>query len=114
VKLKAKVASTILIIDTFFLSFAYGFNSRHVLVVDPTLPPYVAKVEGNAETELSKDKKVVNSVTAKSDATKSAQTSTADGAADSTASPSSDSGKKSSRGTKHSTHSSSKKAHGTK
>lgn len=31
--------STILVIDTFFVSYAVGFNSRQVLVVDPTLAP---------------------------------------------------------------------------
>lgn len=30
--------STLLVVDTFLVSFYFGFNSRHVLVVDPSLP----------------------------------------------------------------------------
>jgi hypothetical protein len=33
--------STLIVIDTFFISFAVGFNSRHVLEIDPSLPPLV-------------------------------------------------------------------------
>src|SRR5258706_15679300 len=32
---------TVLVIDTFLVSFYAGFNSRHVLIVDPSLPPLV-------------------------------------------------------------------------
>jgi hypothetical protein len=39
VKAKGKLVSALLVIDTFFISFALGFNSRSVLVVDPSLPP---------------------------------------------------------------------------
>jgi hypothetical protein len=35
--------SSIVIVDTFLVSYAVGFNSRHVLVIDPKLPP--VKVE---------------------------------------------------------------------
>lgn len=42
---KGKVISTLLIIDTFFVSYAAGFNSQHVLMVDPNLPAYIAKPE---------------------------------------------------------------------
>lgn len=37
---KGMVISTLLIIDTFLVSFAFGFNSRHVKVIDPSMPPY--------------------------------------------------------------------------
>lgn len=33
--------SALLVVDTFFVSYAVGFNSRRVLVVDPSLPPIV-------------------------------------------------------------------------
>ncbi|HEY9791012.1 MAG TPA: hypothetical protein V6D22_11470 [Candidatus Obscuribacterales bacterium] len=52
--------SAVVIVDTFLLSYAVGFNSRHVLVIDPNLPP--VKVEApvppsttNTKTE-AKDK----------------------------------------------------------
>lgn len=31
--------SAVLVIDAFFVSYAVGFNSRHVPVIDPKLPP---------------------------------------------------------------------------
>jgi hypothetical protein len=45
VNAKGKVISTLLVIDTFFVSYAAGFNSRHVLMVDPNLSAYIAKPE---------------------------------------------------------------------
>ena len=45
-KAKGKFISTLLIIDTFFVSFAFGFNSKHVLVIDPNLPPLVPLAQG--------------------------------------------------------------------
>lgn len=50
-KARGLFISTLLVIDTFLASFAVGFNSRHVLVVDPSLkevvaPPAVSK-QGN-------------------------------------------------------------------
>ena len=44
-KAKGKCISALLIIDTFFISFAAGFNSRRVLVVDPSLPPLPVLVQ---------------------------------------------------------------------
>ena len=41
-----KFIATLIIIDTFFVSYAVGFNSRHVLIEDPTVkapPPAPAK-----------------------------------------------------------------------
>ncbi len=35
---KGRFISTLLVINSFFASFAIGFNSRHVLVIDPSLP----------------------------------------------------------------------------
>jgi hypothetical protein len=50
-KAKGKFISFLLIVDTFFVSYALGFNTRHVLEVDPKLPPYVAKQEAKTETK---------------------------------------------------------------
>ncbi len=45
-KAKGIFISTLLVIDTFFVSYAVGFQSRHVLIVNPKLPPVVQnKVE---------------------------------------------------------------------
>ena len=40
---KGKFISFLLVVDTFFVAYAYGFHSRQVLVVDPKLPPVVHK-----------------------------------------------------------------------
>lgn len=40
---KGKFISFLLVVDTFFVAYAYGFHSRQVLVVDPKLPPVVRK-----------------------------------------------------------------------
>lgn len=53
---KSKFMSTLLVIDTFFVSYAVGFNSRHVLVVDPKLPPYVKLTPAPAESGDNKIK----------------------------------------------------------
>jgi len=53
VKVKGQFVSFLLIIDTFFVSYAVGFNSRHVLVVDPKLPPFVAKPEVKKEAKTA-------------------------------------------------------------
>ena len=42
-KAKGIFISTLLVIDTFFVSYAAGFHSRHVLVINPKLPPVVHK-----------------------------------------------------------------------
>ncbi len=42
-KAKGIFISTLLVVDTFLLSYAAGFHSRHVLVVNPKLPPVVQK-----------------------------------------------------------------------
>ncbi len=42
-KAKGIFISTLLVIDTFFVSYAVGFQSRHVLIVNPKLPPVVQK-----------------------------------------------------------------------
>jgi hypothetical protein len=54
VNVKGKIISTLLVIDTFFVSFAAGFNSRHVLIVDPNMPAYVAKPEPSASSDADK------------------------------------------------------------
>lgn len=45
-KAKGKFISFLLVVDTFFVAYAYGFHSRQVLVVDPKLPPVVLRKEG--------------------------------------------------------------------
>ncbi len=44
-KAKGRFISFLLVVDTFFVAYAYGFHSRQVLVVDPKLPPLAVKVE---------------------------------------------------------------------
>ena len=44
-KAKGKFISFLLVVDTFFVAYAYGFHSRQVLVIDPKLPPVVHKKE---------------------------------------------------------------------
>ena len=48
--------SGLLAIDTFLISFALGFNSRHVLVVDPALPPLLVKSSKATKTPAGKVK----------------------------------------------------------
>ncbi len=36
---KGRFISALLAVNAFFIGFAYGFNSRKVLIVDPSLPP---------------------------------------------------------------------------
>ncbi len=116
-QLKAKIAATILIVDTFLLSFAYGFKSRHVLIVDPTLPQYVApkveekpaaKIKDSAAVADSKSKETAHADAAKSGATADQTNDSSKSAAAST--------KKTGVGAtaKHGAHTNSKKAHGTK
>lgn len=40
---KGRFISTLLVINAFFGGYAFGFNNRHVLIVDPSLPPLVVK-----------------------------------------------------------------------
>lgn len=49
-KAKGIFISTLLVIDTFFVSYAAGFHSRHVLVINPKLPPVVHKKADSAVT----------------------------------------------------------------
>ena len=44
-KAKGRFISFLLVVDTFFVAYAYGFHSRQVLIVDPKLPPVVLKKE---------------------------------------------------------------------
>lgn len=44
-KAKGIFISTLLVIDTFLVSYAAGFHSRHVLVINPKLPPVVRKTQ---------------------------------------------------------------------
>jgi hypothetical protein len=57
VKAAGMFISTLLIIDTFLISYAVGFNTRHVLMVDPSLPPVQAKEEEPAPNPSKKDAK---------------------------------------------------------
>jgi hypothetical protein len=53
VKAKGNIISFLLVIDTFFIAYAAGFNSHPVLVVDLSLPP-LAKPEPKAAVESKK------------------------------------------------------------
>jgi len=73
-KAKGRFISFLLVVDTFFVAYAYGFHSRQVLVVDPKLPPLVVKVvkpaapvsnSGPAKGVVSKEKKPGKLVTQK-------------------------------------------------
>ena len=44
-KAKGRFISFLLVLDTFFVAYAYGFHSHPVLVVDPKLPPLVPRQE---------------------------------------------------------------------
>ena len=46
--------SALIVIDTFFVSFAVGFNSQSVLVVDPSLPPLAPMASPPKTADLSK------------------------------------------------------------
>lgn len=39
-KPKAIFIATLMTVDAFLAGYAYGFNSRKILVIDPTLPAY--------------------------------------------------------------------------
>ncbi len=39
-KMKGRFICLLLVVDTFFVSYAIGFNSRSVLIVDPSLPAF--------------------------------------------------------------------------
>lgn len=43
--------SVVMTMDAFFVGYAAGFNSRHVLIVDPKLPPLV---QHKAQTKTAK------------------------------------------------------------
>ncbi len=65
-KAKGIFIATLLVVDTFFVAYAYGFHSRRVLVIDPKLPalaPAVVKVKVDAKMPTAPNKKQ-NSVTA--------------------------------------------------
>jgi hypothetical protein len=53
VKAKGIFISTLLVIDTFFVSYAVGFNTHPVLIVDPSLPPVVTKSPEKAKPATS-------------------------------------------------------------
>lgn len=57
-KTKGIFISSLLVIDTFFVSYAAGFHSRHVLVINPKLPPVVQKtVDAKPTTAVVPPKK---------------------------------------------------------
>lgn len=61
-KAKGKFISTLMIIDAFFMGYAYGFNSRSVAVVNNSLPPLKAaepsKAAAKEDKKSAKDKTV--------------------------------------------------------
>lgn len=54
-KAKGKFISFLLVVDTFFVAYAYGFHSRQVLVIDPKLPPVVQGKETQSKEKQNKD-----------------------------------------------------------
>ncbi|MFA7339132.1 MAG: hypothetical protein WC028_20280 [Candidatus Obscuribacterales bacterium] len=63
-KAKGKFISFLLVVDTFFVAYAYGFHSRQVLVVDPKLPPVVQKEEKGKVEKKDSAGKAIQAVTA--------------------------------------------------
>lgn len=55
-KAKGRFISTLIVINAFFMGYAYGLNSRHVLAVDPSLPPLALK-PAKAEPDSTKKNK---------------------------------------------------------
>lgn len=51
---KGVFITTILTVDSFLICFALGFNSRHVLEVDPALPPLPASPAKASEVSRAK------------------------------------------------------------
>ncbi len=45
----------VLLVDTLFISYWVGFNSRHVLIVDPTLPPLKPAVVDTVKVDMPKN-----------------------------------------------------------
>lgn len=76
-KAKGIFISTLLVIDTFFVGFTYGFNSREVLIVDPSLPPLPAPAAVKHEkttTHKTQDHKAKDSKTGETDKKKQHKT----------------------------------------
>ncbi len=48
---KGRFISTLLAVNAFFGGYAFGFNSRHVLVVDPSLAPIKSTPKAQTETK---------------------------------------------------------------
>ena len=59
-KAKGRFISFLLVVDTFFVAYAYGFHSRQILVVDPKLPPVVPAKQTPAKTEKIRNAHPVN------------------------------------------------------
>ncbi|MDP3508659.1 MAG: hypothetical protein Q8T09_11755 [Candidatus Melainabacteria bacterium] len=62
-KAKGKFISFLLVVDTFFVAYAYGFHSRQVLVVDPKLPPVVPAKALEKTVSPEKNKGVIRDAT---------------------------------------------------
>jgi hypothetical protein len=100
VKAKGIFISTLLVIDTFFISYAVGFNIHPVLIVDPSLPPVVTKPPEKAKpatTNSSPAKKATEKTAEKAPETKPAPTKAKDDAAKAKA-------KSAKHGSHHTTH----------
>ncbi|MBY0548149.1 MAG: hypothetical protein K2W95_12720 [Candidatus Obscuribacterales bacterium] len=46
--------TTLITLDAFFVAFFFGFNSRHVPVIDPTMPPISIKTIANPSSYPAK------------------------------------------------------------
>jgi len=77
-KAKGKFISFLLVVDTFFVAYAYGFHSRQVLVVDPKLPPLVLRKE-------VKQKEVPKALIEKTESAKNSKNIKGDGKASASA-----------------------------
>lgn len=53
-KAKGKFISFLLVVDTFFAAYAYGFHCRHVLVIDPKMAPVAKAVLSPAAKPTAK------------------------------------------------------------
>jgi hypothetical protein len=62
-KAKGKFISFLLVVDTFFVAYAYGFHSRQVLVIDPKLPPVVPVKALEKAASPNKSKGVIRDAT---------------------------------------------------
>lgn len=64
-KAEGMFLTTIATLDVFLVAFFVGFNSRHVMVIDPNLPPYKAPAAAKVENPPAKPDKTKESAKTK-------------------------------------------------